>query len=292
MLAYQLKRDTPMTDLNALFYHTRIDILDMIDSAIEAGMIYNVDYKDVKDAANRKLQEGYKVAVVTPYLEGLHQRGEEISPEMCEALYYNGYPQAHTLNARDKGITKLEKTEPNHWMVKAAREYLELVRPVIEKLVIIKGTVIKGRKPSTTPRLTPERTIENTGTCSVCGRNVKLSTEGRIVDHGYTIRYGFQSGNCFGVGFAPIEISDGGAVAYLDALESHKASQEKALPKAVEAAEALALTQKSFEDNREQRAVRNAPRSIETAIRHLGLDIEMFTKIVAEWDAKPLPDAA
>ena len=280
-----------MTDLNTLFAHTRIDILEMIDSAIDAGMIYNVDYKDVKEAANRKLEAGYRAAVVQPYLEGLHNRGEEISPEMSEILYYSGYPQAHTLNARDKGITKLEKTDPNHWMVKAAREYLELVRPVIEKLVIIKGTVVKGRKPSDKPRLTPERTLENTGTCSVCGRNVKLKG-GKIVDHGYTIRYGFQEGNCFGVGYDPIEISSTGTVAYIKALETFKVSQEQALPKAIEAADALALKQKGFEDSREERLVRNAPHSIESQIRYLGQDIKTYTKIVAEWEAKPLPAAA
>jgi hypothetical protein len=281
-----------MTDLNTLFAHTRFDILEMIDTAIENGIIYNVDYKDLKDAVNRKLEEGYRAAVVKPYLEGLHHRNEEISPEMSEILYYNGKPQAHTLNARDKGITKLEKTEGDHWMVKTAREYLELVRPVIENLVIIKGLVVKGRKPSTDPRKTPERTLENTGTCSVCGRNVKLNSFGKIVDHGYTIRYGFQEGNCFGVGYDPIEISHKGTVAYINALGTFRDAQEKALPKAVEAAEALALKQKGFEDSREERAVRNAPHNIESQIRHLGLDIKAFAKIVAEWEAKPLPAAA
>ena len=278
-----------MTDLNTLFAHTRIDILEMIDSAIDAGMIYNVDYKDVKEAANRKLEAGYRAAVVQPYLEGLHNRGEEISPEMSEILYYSGYPQAHTLNARDKGITKLEKTDPNHWMVKAAREYLELVRPVIEKLVIIKGTVVKGRKPSDKPRLTPERTLENTGTCSVCGRNVKLSNTGKIVDHGYTIRYGFQEGNCFGVGYAPIEVSSEGAVAYLSALTSHKVALTESLPKAVEAATVANLDK--IESIRERRLVANAPHSIERDIRYVTSDIATFTNTVNEWVAKPLPTA-
>jgi hypothetical protein len=291
MLAYSLKRDMPMTDLNALFAHTRIDILDMIDSAIEAGIIYNVDYKNVKDAANRKLEEGYKVAVVDKYL-AIDYDTRHAYPELVGDLYYSSYPQAHTLNARDKQIAKAEKEHGDHWMVQAAREYLELVRPVIEKLVIIKGLVVKGRKPSDTPRLTPERTIENTGTCSVCGRNVKLNSFGKIVDHGYTIQYGFQQGNCFGVLYAPIEVSSEGAAAYLSMLEAYKTEQEAALPKAIEATEALALKQKGFEDSREERLVRIAPHNIESQIRYLGQDIKMFTKIVAEWEAKALPDAA
>ena len=157
MQLYIEKRETPMTDLNTIFAHTRIDILETIDSAIDAGVIYNVDYKDVKNAANRKLEEGYRAAVVDKYLAIDHEI-RHAYPELVGDLYYSSYPQAHTLNARDKQIAKAEKEHGDHWMVQAAREYLELVRPVIEKLVIIKGLVVKGRKPSTTPRQTPERT--------------------------------------------------------------------------------------------------------------------------------------
>jgi len=278
-----------MTDLNTIFNHNRIDILETIDAAIEAGIIYNADFTELKEAANRKLEEGYRAVVTKPYLEGLHLRGEEISPEMSEALYYSGYPQIHTLKARHNAITKLEKTEGDHWMVKTAREYLELVRPVIEKLVIIKGTVVKGRKPSTTPRLTPERTLENTGTCSVCGRNVKLNSFGKIVDHGYTIRYGFQEGNCFGVMYAPIEVSSEGAEAYLRALTSHKVALTESLPKAVEAATTTNLDK--IESIRERRLVANAPHSIERDIRYITSDIVTFTNRVNEWVATPLPKA-
>jgi len=273
-----------MTDLNEIFNHYRIDILGMIESSIEAGIIYNADFKDLKNAANRKLEEGYRKAVIDPYLDGLHNRGEEISPEMSEILYYSGYPQIHTLNARDKGITKLEKTDPDHWMVKAAREYLELVRPVIVDLNTVKGLVVKGRKPSDAPRKTPERTLENTGTCAVCGRNVKLK-HGKIVDHGYTIRYGFQQGNCFGVNFDPIEVSTEGAVAFKSALEKFKTKQEEALPKAIEAAK----TAGDIEDIRVRRETFNAPSLIESNIRSATKDIETFAAIIENWEAKPLP---
>ncbi len=269
-----------MTDLNEIFDHPRIDILGVIDATIEYGVIYNVDYKEVKDAANRKLEEGYRAAVVDKYL-AVDYDTRMAYPEGVSNLYYSAYPQAHTLKARDNQIIKAEKEYGDHWMVQAAREYLELVRPVIEKLVIIKGLVVKGRKPSTTPRQTPERTIENTGTCSVCGRNVKMK-DNKIVDHGYTVKYGFQSGNCSGVGYDPIEISPKGAVAYIKSLENFKATQEATLPKAFEAARASA-----YGDWK----VRNAPRQIETSIRHVTLDIEMFTKIIDTWEAKPLPDA-
>ena len=129
-------------------------------------------------------------------------------------------------------------------------------------------------------------------TCSVCERNVKLKA-GKIVDHGYTIKYGFQSGNCAGVGYDPIEISYKGTLAYVRTLEAYKVAQEKALPKAQAEYAALVLADKiEFDRSREARAVRNAPRSLETDIRYAGKDIEWFTKIIAEWAVKPLPAAA
>lgn len=276
-----------MTNLNELFDHPRIDILGMIESSIEAGIIYNADFTDLKNAANRALEAGHRVAVVQPYLDiDYDERQDTVPEELVQGLYFSAYPQIHTLNARDKTITKLEKTHGDHWMVKAAREYLELVRPVIVDLNTVKGLIVKGRKPSTTPRKTPERTLENTGTCAVCGRNVKLKA-GKIVDHGYTIRYGFQQGNCAGVGYDPIEVSPKGAEAYLRALKAYKIDQEEALPKAVEAAK----TAMDIEGIRERREVLNAPAHIESNIRYVTKDIEMFTTIIANWVAKPLPKA-
>ena len=40
---------------------------------------------------------------------------------------------------------------------------------------------------------------------------------GRIVAHGYTIRWGYQAGECFGVGYLPVEVSPEGIDAGLDA---------------------------------------------------------------------------
>lgn len=272
-----------MTDLNEIFNHPRIDILSMIESSIEAGVIYNVDFVELKNAANRALQIGYRKAVVEPYLN-VDFDTRNAYPVGMNDLYYSAAPQIHTLNARDKTITKLEKEHGDHWMVKAAREYLELVRPVIVDLNKVKALVIKGRKPSDKPRKTPERTLDNTGTCAVCGRNVKLN-HGKIVDHGYTIRYGFQEGNCFGVNFDPIEVSPEGAIAFKAAVEKFKAKQEEALPTAIEAAK----TAGDIEDIRVRRETFNAPARIESNIRSATKDIEVFGKIIENWEAKPLP---
>jgi hypothetical protein len=77
-----------------------------------------------------------------------------------------------------------------------------------------KPKIVKTRKPSTSERTTPERSLENTGTCPVCGQNCKLTDNGRVVRHGYHVRYGSYHGQCLGTGRDPIEVSANGLIAY------------------------------------------------------------------------------
>lgn len=255
---------------------------DMIAEYIEAGVIYNVDWKDLKESINRQLGKGYKAVTAEPYLALPRDdnTGERVGVprEVSLELYYAQGPQIHA--NMDRKIAKLEKKHADHWMVKAARDYLDSVQPIIDDANKIKATLTKARKPRTTDRITPERTIENTGTCAVCGMNVKREKGGQMWAHGYTLRWGFQQGNCAGVGYQPIEISSEGAENYLGLLRD-------ALIQAEADVERLQQTP-SAERTREQRgALRNA----EATVRYAPRDIKRFETIVAEWKATDLPDA-
>jgi len=253
-----------------------------IAAYIEAGLIYNVDWNELKSNLNRQLENGYKAWVTVPYLDLPHVEGENnrgVDWDIVEALYYATGPQIHA-NMENK-IAKLEKKHADHWMVKAARDYLESVRKVIEDANTIKATITKARKPRETDRTTPERTIENTGTCAVCGMNVKRDKGGRIVAHGYTLRWGFQQGNCAGVGYQPIEISSEGAVNYLGRLR-------EALESAETTVEIVQQTPSAERTKAERVELRNA----EATVRYAPRDITRFEKIIAEWEATDLPDAA
>lgn len=256
--------------------------LDQIAAYIEAGLIYNVDWKDLKESINRQLSKGFKQVTSVPYLalprveDGKGDRG--VHWDIVDALYYGTGPQIHAdMNSK---ITKLEKKHADHWMVKAAREYLESVRTVIEDANKIKATITKTRKPREGDRVTPERTIENTGTCAVCGMNVKRSKGGQIVDHGYTLRWGFQQGNCAGVGYQPIEISPEGAVNYLGRLRDALIQAETDVERLQQTPSAERTKAERGELVRAEATVRYAPR-----------DVTRFEKIIAEWEATDLPDA-
>lgn len=229
--------------------------------------LYNVDFVELKGWLNRRLDEAHEAAQKA-YLKVVHTPGHERSEELQNQYYGTIYP--HTLAGWTKKLPKAASPA-----FAAALEAFRAVpaefSPVCEKFLKAKLLVIKSRKPSDRPRVTPERTIDNTGTCSCCGQNVKLDG-GRIVAHGYTIRYGYQSGSCAGVGFAPIEVSADGAKAYLRGLEAFQSRQQAALVEATRAGEKKRIW------------------SIEADLRSLKIDIHHFTRVVADWAPKALPD--
>jgi hypothetical protein len=253
-----------------------------IAEALEAGLIYNVDWKDLKESINRQLEKGYKAVTSVPYLAlppvetGRGDRG--VHWDIVDALYYGTGPQIHA-NMQSK-IAKLEKKHADHWMVQAARKYADAVLPIIADANKIKSTITKSRKPRDTESLTPERTIENTGTCAVCGMNVKRSKGGNIVAHGFTRRWGFQSGNCSGVGYPPIEISPEGAVSYLVVLRS-----------TLEQAEATVERIKPIEYAERTKADRSDLARAEAAVRYAPADIKRFETTIEKWEATDLPDS-
>ena len=264
--------------------------LQRIADYIEAGLIYNVDWKDLKESINRQLSKGYKAVTSEPYLalprdDNTGERAG-VPRAVSLELYYAQGPQIHA-NMQNK-IAKLERTFGNHWMVKAARDYADAVLPIIADANKIKATITKARKPREGARQTEERTIENTGTCSVCGMNVKRSKGGDMVDHGYRVSWHERSGGCYGVSYKPIEISPEGAVSYLavirDMLESAEATVAKFEAKYTES-ERKYGTQLWPKD--EQTAFWNAG----STVRHAGRDVTRFEKIIAEWVPTDLPDA-
>jgi hypothetical protein len=253
--------------------------LEAIPAALEMGVIYNVDFKDLKEAVNQALEAAWGAAVKNLYLSH-EDRRERYDWVATDNLYYGQGPQIHNLKSVIKKIAKVEKIDPKCDLIAPARAICELVTPIIEDMNKLKGMVVKGRKPSTDPRLTPERTIENTGTCAVCGRNVKLDKGQHIVSHGYTIRWGFQSGNCHGVGFKAVELSPEGIVSWKKVLEAALAHAEENIQSLRDAAE--------VDKNRNTRM---AVSQAEATIRYAPRDIAELETRITTWEAKPLPGA-
>jgi hypothetical protein len=232
-----------------------------IEAALSAEVIYNVDYVEMKTALNRTLEKA-KAAASAVYLAIPYE--DRRTDELSAQYYGTVYP--HTLPG---WLKKLPKTaSPTHAAALEAYRALGAYSEICAKFVAAKGRVVKARKPSTEPRKTPARTLDNTGTCACCGQNVKLD-RGLIVAHGYTIRWGFQSGSCLGVSFDPIEVSDEGLRVALLVYEHHLAVARLSL-------EYGALTR------RERAELEGRVSGSKSAIAH-------YTAAIRDWAPRPLP---
>lgn len=92
-------------------------------------------------------------------------------------------------------------------MAAAILELFESFAPICRDFLAIRPRLVKGKKPSAYPKITPDRTLDNTGTCGVCTMNVKREANGGLYHHRFTVHYGQREGKCFGTGYQPIELS-------------------------------------------------------------------------------------
>lgn len=244
-----------------------------LDQFIDAGAIYNVDYQHLKtyvgsrglDSAISKLREEYTYA-------GKYQDRTDDEMDLIESLT-NSIVQFPT-----KKTQKLLGSMDHVGSTAAVSELVEKWKPVADKFRALKPLIVKGRKPAETPRTTPVRTLENTGTCSCCGKNVKLSTDGKIVNHGFTIKWGFRQGSCYGTGFDPIEISDEGVRNFIKIIKATQNDVRKLAAK-LEAGETK-LTGLKLKMAIDEHA---------RTMRWLEQDMERANDTIANWEPKPLP---
>lgn len=280
-------------------------ITEKLTAAKAAGQIWNVEFTAIREDFGRRL-EGAVDAQRDAFADILMAAGVD----RYEAFTLAGdFVCTNYTNLKGR-IERTEKALKLAGHLDLATGYLAALRallPLCDLVKEVKGMVIKGRKPSENPSLNA-RTIENTGTCGCCGRNIKLSAAGRIVDHGYGIAnrgYGFGTGyktgaSCFGFHYEPIEISP-------KVWEDMKAAMETRLAKLPEilagakanyAAMAPAhrlnplcpvLTKDQRDHNRSRQLAERAILDMTHELERLPLSIEEMTDKLAKWAPKPLP---
>ena len=280
-------------------------ITEKLTAAKAAGQIWNVEFTAIREDFGRRL-EGAVDAQRDAFADILMAAGVD----RYEAFTLAGdFVCTNYTNLKGR-IERTEKALKLAGHLDLATGYLAALRallPLCELVKEVKGMVVKGRKPSENPSLNA-RTIENTGTCGCCGRNIKLSAAGRIVDHGYGIAnrgYGFGAGyktgsSCFGFHYEPIEVSP-------KVWEDMKAAMETRLAKLPEilagakanyAAMAPAhrlnplcpvLTKDQKDHNRSRQLAERAILDMTHELERLPYRIEEMTDKLAAWAPKPLP---
>lgn len=262
-----------------------------LDDCIARGAIFNVDFQDWKSyAATRTLEDDLKKVTDHLYLGVPHDERVESDNEI-----YWAKCGVSIMTFPSKKL--LKSLETNTVYANGTREVVERWTPVAEKFRTLKSMIVMGRKPAETPRQTPERTLENTGTCSCCGMNVKLKA-GKIVQHGFTIKYGWQQGVCFGRGYDPIEVSSEGAVAYNEALAKMLVRVNTAMTNLVTKRPVLEIRDRytakvtaTLTDGHAnyQRVLEGRVREMESEIRQIEYEITIFTKKIETWTPGVLP---
>jgi len=197
------------------------------------------------------------------------------------------YSNATTLLGKAKKITKL----PNDLKWPEIKTVLLSLVPACEKIAAVKQFIEKGRKPSESPA--NARTLDHTGTCGCCNRNVKLRPEGTMWDHGYMIGgkgskgYScFRVGSCFGVGYQPIEVSP----EVWDAMLQHMHMRVAALPAAIDANNKWLAENPWTEENKKLVSAKQWNlREITGELKRLPREIKELTSRRNAWTARPLP---
>jgi hypothetical protein len=280
------------------------------DFDFREGM-YNVDFQSLKygldcviEAEFTNLDSFGGETARALYFLGIslsYIRSNEVLPLRKRLVdHLNKWDKTNQMSQRSLAISRLdlpndaEKQKVKDGLkplILAAIELSDKWFPVVEKMKVVKATVTKGRKPSENPRKTPERTLENTGTCGICSQNVKRETSGELYMHGFTIASHCRNGKCFGVGYLPHEVSSDAVTEFLKVLRAQKAAIESMINqlKGMDPKKVLGKVVIMGRPVNRDETVEMRLHDREGDLRHVDFYIKEFAEKVKNWKVAKLP---
>ena len=194
--------------------------MESLKNQVQTKTVWNQDFQQAKSQINRYIDKLHDAIMHNHYLPYVHSLSPDQRKQVdaklkksIEAYYHQ--PAMHTANTTKKHMANFVKDFPKS--KSEVDEFLAFQQKAKTLFDDAKSHIVKGRKPSTNSKSTPMRTVENTGSCGICGKNVKLSRTGKILSHGYTLKYRLgKSSDCIGTHFDPIEVSPQAPKAMLD----------------------------------------------------------------------------
>jgi len=241
--------------------------INNIEIQVKNGQVWNKDFQDAKKYINQYISSLDRDIMDKHYLDNPNKK--QIESEVSDVYYHS--PAMHTVKTTTKEYSHFKKIVPASsrdvdYLLKFQKRANTLMTKAIKMIV-------KGRKPSETPSNVKLRTIENTGTCGICGNNVKMTRAGRLVDHGFNLKYKFRSGNCFGTGYPPIEVSNEAPKKYINVLNNAVKSKDDKIKK-------LDKNDKNY---------RKEKINLKSEKKYLTKQIEIYNDIVDNWKIGNLP---
>lgn len=197
------------------------ELMSKIVGFKEAGLIWNQEREALKDQVNSAFQVAMKPFTYDndEFMEAVRAEPRD---QFLQEMYY-AHPD--TALRASTYIKKIKAAEKKFGLSPLAKPFAEAALAAAEPWVALsaefealKPLIKKGRQPDP-DRKTPVRTIENTGTCAICEMNVKMK-DGKLVHHGYQVKWSSFVGDCFGVGYQPVEVSKVALEDYIVALNT------------------------------------------------------------------------
>lgn len=171
------------------------------ETFIAAGSIRNVEFNDEKRNLGHAIEKASRLVN-----DALHV---EFKATVTGINYWDTNEVFETIHDAHS-VQFAAKKCANH-KNKLVNEFFAEWAPICAMLKALKPMIVKGRIPT----VIDPRSLENTGTCGCCQRNVKLNQDGSITNHGYKVRNSSFENECFGCRYAPDEVSSACLVALI-----------------------------------------------------------------------------
>ena len=197
---------------------TTINLLELLSSFIASGSIPNSRYNEIKASLSWEFEKADQKA--REEILKLRTGAESDTEKNLTDLYYALPGSIYQIRRFSKDLVNYPSAPQR------SKELVEDFLKVQDLLDQAKPLIKKGKAQSQLPSSKPARTLENTGTCPICGKNVKLSPCGLLVSHGYSRGEGYHTADCYGRGYEPLEISYVALEDFISMLESYKAKEE------------------------------------------------------------------
>ena len=272
---------------------------DRIARALENKFIRNVDYQTLKQRISNALDS--ERDAVPDRIGRPGPDDGDWREGFYEVVYLIPYQLSHirTIPKRlPQVVARLGEAAKHPKIavaVDAVSRMYERWEPILAAMETLKPFIIKGRTPREVPA--DARTLDNTGTCSCCNRNIKLK-DLKIVDHGYQLMEG-RVGQCPGVGHYALEVSSEGVEHLQDIFKKRLEKRNKYLNllEADKVEEIPYQLGRKLEmvgrDDSRFASVRNEKlRLTQQEIQMLEREINRLGEVVDNWKPRLLPDGA
>lgn len=264
--------------------------LEQLEGCLQAGKVWNQEFIDLKSHVSRACEHA-----------------QHIASDACDRRTQHGDARddigyAFQMNQAAKLSRNLKKLSADK-ITPAIQNYIDTLDQITglwNYLGEFKPLIVKGRKPSESPKPVDET---NMGTCTCCGRLQKLDQRQRMVHHGYQISaghgryFGYRAGSCFGVGYMPYEFSNDGNTALVEHLKLQLKAQRQALKNYEAGPYTLSvMTQKNQTKTLDKgtpeydRELDSRISELKSTIKLIQCEIKRQQSLIAEWKLIPLRD--